>query len=110
MHRPVDVVRAVTDRGWPAHVRGRVAFALTDAAAPWNAGDWQLEIADGAGELTRVTTEPELRLDVRGFAVLYCGVGTGRGLAQAGLAGGTADPAALDLLASGPPAELLDYF
>ncbi|SDY60107.1 Predicted acetyltransferase [Modestobacter sp. DSM 44400] len=110
MHRPVDVVRAVADRGWPGHLRGRVAFALTDAAAPWNAGVWQLELADGAGELTRVTAEPELTLDVRGFAVLYCGVGTGRGLAQAGLAGGTADPAALDLLAGGPPAELLDYF
>lgn len=110
MHRPVDVVRAVADRGWPPHVRGRVAFALVDAAAPWNAGAWQLEIAEGAGELTRAAAEPELTLDVRGFAVLYCGAGTGRGLAQAGLAGGTADPSALDLLVGGPPAELLDYF
>ncbi|GAB3355929.1 GNAT family N-acetyltransferase [Modestobacter lapidis] len=110
MHRPVDVARAVQARGWPAHVRGRVSFNLADGAAPWNAGAWELEIADGAGRLTRTIAEPELELDVRGFAVLYCGAGTGRAVAQAGLAGGTGDPAALDLLAGGPRAQLLDYF
>jgi predicted acetyltransferase len=110
MHRPVDVARAVAARGWPAHVRGRVAFALTDDAAPWNAGTWALEITDGAGSLVRTSAEPGLTLDVRGFAVLYCGAGTGRGVAQAGLAGGPGDPAALDLLGSGPRAQLLDYF
>jgi len=110
MHRPVDVVRAVGARGWPAHVRGRVAFGLTDPLAPWNTGAWELTIADGAGALVRTATEPELELDVRGFAALYCGVSTGRAVAQAGLARGTADPAALDLLASGSPAQLLDYF
>jgi len=110
MHRPVDVVRAVTNRGWPAHVRGRVAFRLTDALAPWNAGAWELSIADGAGALVRAGREPDLQLDVRGFGALYCGVSTGRAAAQAGLAGGSADPAALDLLAAGAPAQLLDYF
>jgi predicted acetyltransferase len=110
MHRPVDVVRAVAARGWPAHVHGRVAFSLTDAAAPWNAGAWQLEVAGGEASLTRTSADPDLALDVRGFAALYCGAGTGRGLVQAGLAGGAGDPAALDLLAAGPPAELLDYF
>jgi predicted acetyltransferase len=110
MHRPVDVVRAVAARGWPAHVRGTVAFRLRDALAPWNDGPWQLEIADGAGSLTRAAGDPELTLDVRGFAVLYCGVSTGRAAAQAGLVGGNGDPAALDLLASGPRAQLLDYF
>jgi predicted acetyltransferase len=110
MHRAVDVRRAVADRGWPAHVRGRVAFRLRDDAAPWNAGDWELAVADGAGELRRTTTEPDLWLDVRGFAVLFCAASTGRAAAQAGLAGGTADPAALDVLASGPRAALLDYF
>jgi predicted acetyltransferase len=110
MHRPVDVVRAVEARGWPAHVRGRVAFRLTDALAPWNAGAWELTIADGAGTLVPAAGEPDLELDVRGFAVLYCGVSTGRAAAQAGLAGGAGDPATLDLLAAGPAAQLLDYF
>jgi predicted acetyltransferase len=110
MLRPVDVVRAVTARGWPAHVRGRVAFSLTDALAPWNAGSWELEIDGGEGTLVPARSEPDLVLDVRGFAVLYCGGTTGRAVAQAGLAGGPGDPAALDLLAGGPAAQLLDYF
>ena len=109
MHRPVDVVRAIAGRGWPPHVRGRVAFRLADALAPWNAGDWQLTVEDGAGELRRATAEPDLWLDVRGFAVLYCSAATGRAAEQAGLAGG-GDPAALDVLASGPRAAQLDYF
>ena len=39
-----------------------MAFALTDDAAAWNAGVWELDIADGAGELTRATAEPDLTL------------------------------------------------
>ncbi|WP_100499411.1 GNAT family N-acetyltransferase [Geodermatophilus chilensis] len=110
MHRPVDVVRAVADRGWPGHVRGRVAFTLLDPVVAPNTGPWELELADGAGELRRPDREPALLLDVRGFAQLYCGVTTGRAAALAGLVSGPGDPAALDLLASGPPAQLLDYF
>jgi predicted acetyltransferase len=110
MHRPVDVVRAVESRGWPAHARGTVAFRLRDDAAPWNAGDWRLTVEDGDGRLERSASAPDLELDVRGFALLYCAATTGRAAAQAGLAGGSADPAALDLLAAGPRAALLDYF
>jgi predicted acetyltransferase len=110
MHRPVDVVRAVESRGWPAHVRGSVAFRLRDDAAPWNAGDWRLTVEDGTAQLARAGTPPDLWLDVRGFAVLYCAATTGRAAAHAGLAGGAADPAALDLLAGGSRALLLDYF
>ncbi|SET69390.1 GNAT family N-acetyltransferase [Geodermatophilus poikilotrophus] len=110
MHRPVDVVRAVADRGWPGHVRGRVAFTLLDPVVTENTGPWELELADGAGELRRPRREPGLTLDVRGFAQLYCGITTGRAAALAGLVSGPDDPAALDLLASGPPVQLLDYF
>lgn len=110
MHRPVDVAAAVAGRGWPTHTRGRVTFRLRDDVAPWNAGDWELGLDAGAGVLTRASGEPDLWLDVRGFAQLYCSATGGRALAQAGLAGGAGDPAALDLLASGPRAELLDYF
>ncbi len=109
MHRPVDVVRAVADRGWPGHVRGRVAFTLLDPVGTENTGPWELELADGAGELRRPDREPGLTLDVRGFAQLYCGVTTGRAAALAGLVSGPDDPAVLDLIASGPPAQLLDY-
>jgi predicted acetyltransferase len=110
MHRPVDVLRAVASRGWPAHASGTVVFRLRDDAAPWNAGDWRLTVEAGSARLDRAAAEPDLWLDVRGFAVLYCGAAGGRACALAGLAGGSGDPAALDLLAAGPRAALLDYF
>lgn len=112
MHRPVDVARAVGARGWPAHARGVVDFGLTDPLAEWNTGTWRLTVADGAAELTRVGGEVDLRLDVRGFALLYAGTAHARAVAQAGLLrhSPALDPAALDLLGAGGPAQLLDYF
>lgn len=118
MHRPVDVVRAVEDRGWPAHVSGRVSFRLVDQVAPWNDGSWTFEVSDGRATLRAATTDATatpaagLTLGARGFALLYCGAATATSLALSGLVtcpSGT-DPAVLDLLASGPPAQLLDYF
>ncbi|MCG5442716.1 GNAT family N-acetyltransferase [Micromonospora sp. NIE79] len=112
MHRPVDVARAVSARGWPAHARGAVDFHLSDPLADWNTGTWRLAVADGAAELTRIGGEAELRLDVRGFALLYAGAARARSVAQAGLlhCAGDTDPAALDLLGVGGPTQLLDYF
>ncbi|CCH18714.1 GNAT family N-acetyltransferase [Micromonospora lupini] len=112
MHRPVDVARAVEARGWPAHTRGVVDFALTDALAEWNTGTWRLTVADGAADLTRIDAAADLRLDVRGFALLYAGAAYARSVAQAGLLHHSAgvDPAALDLLGAGGPAQLLNYF
>jgi predicted acetyltransferase len=112
MHRPVDVVRAVSARGWPTHARGAVDFHLTDPLADWNTGTWRLAVADGAAELTRIDGEVDLRLDVRGFALLYAGAAQARSVAHAGLldCAGHADPSALDLLGAGGPAQLLDYF
>lgn len=111
MHRPVDITRAVQARGWPTHTRGTVAFTLTDDLAPWNTGTWQLTVADGAAQLHRTTTDTDLHLTVRGFARLYTGTATARTLAETGhLRHTTPDPSALDLLAAGPPAQLIDYF
>ncbi|ASW57599.1 GNAT family N-acetyltransferase [Plantactinospora sp. KBS50] len=113
MHRPVDVVRAVADRGWPVAVRGAVEFGLADPVAPWNSGGWRLEIADGRGSLTPVEHgEPDLALTPGGFALLYCGAAGAAALVEAGLlrCSAGADPAALDLLGCGPHAQLLDYF
>ncbi|MEV0808838.1 GNAT family N-acetyltransferase [Micromonospora sp. NPDC050200] len=112
MHRPVDVTRAVAARGWPAHVRGSVDFTLTDDLADWNTGTWRLAVADGDAQLTRVTADADLHLSVRGFALLYSGASTARSVADAGLLRATTgtDPRALDLLAAGGPAQLLDYF
>lgn len=109
MHRPVDVVRAVESRGWPAYARGAVEFTLDDPDAPWNAGGWRLEVADGSARLLRIPGAPELRLSVRGFALLFAGAAQARAVAGSGLLSGP-DPAALELLGAGPPAGLLDYF
>ncbi|MET8282031.1 GNAT family N-acetyltransferase [Micromonospora sp. NPDC005174] len=112
MHRPVDVARAVSARGWPVHTRGVVDFRLTDPLADWNTGTWRLAVADGTAELTRVDGEADLRLDIRGFALLYAGAARAHAVAQAGLLhhAPAVDPAVLDLLAAGGPAQLLDYF
>ncbi|MGC4748077.1 GNAT family N-acetyltransferase [Micromonospora sp. DT201] len=112
MHRPVDVTRAVSGRGWPAHARGAVDFSLADPLAEWNTGTWRLTVADGAAELSRISGEAHFRLDVRGFALLYAGAAQARSVAQAGLLHHAAgvDPCSLDLLGAGGPAQLLDYF
>jgi predicted acetyltransferase len=112
MHRPVDVVRAIESRGWPHHVRGRVEFTLEDLAAPWNAGSWRCEVADGSAQLQRISDEPSLRLSVRGFALLYTGAAQACAVAEAGLLRCPAgeSPTALDVLGAGQQAQLLDYF
>ncbi|GHJ07919.1 hypothetical protein TPA0907_22860 [Micromonospora humidisoli] len=112
MHRPVDVTRAVRDRGWPTHLHGTATFTLDDPLADWNTGTWQLEITDGHADLRRTTAPADLHLTVRGFALLYTGTATARTIAQAGLLhhpAGT-DPTPLDLLAAPGPAQLGDYF
>ncbi|RKN41427.1 GNAT family N-acetyltransferase [Micromonospora endolithica] len=112
MHRPVEVTRAVADRGWPPYARGTVTFDLDDPLAEWNTGTWRLDVADGHGELRRWHGETDLRLSVRGFALLYAGAATATAVAEAGLLHPTpgADPRAADLLAAGGPAHLHDYF
>ncbi|MFI0794734.1 enhanced intracellular survival protein Eis [Micromonospora rubida] len=112
MHRPVDITRAVNQRGWPTHAHGTVDFTLRDDLADWNTGAWQLHVANGAAELHPSTTDPDLHLTVRGFALLYAGAATAETLTQAGLLQHTssADPRALNLLATGGPAHLHNYF
>jgi predicted acetyltransferase len=112
MHRPVDVTRAVTQRGWPTHTHGTVDFTLHDPLADWNTGAWRLHVADGHADLQPTTTEPDLHLTVRGFALLYAGAATAETLTHAGLLTHTpgTDPRPLDLLAAGGPAHLHDYF
>ncbi|WP_163509723.1 GNAT family N-acetyltransferase [Fodinicola acaciae] len=112
MLRPVDVVAAVERRGWPAYVRGAVEFYLEDRLAPWNAGAWRLEIADGRGRLERTDGTPGLRLAVGGFALLYAGAARAHALVEAGLlrCDENADPSTVDILGSGEQAQLLDHF
>jgi predicted acetyltransferase len=110
MHRPVDVARAVADRGAPPHRSGIVDFHLHDPVASWNDGAWRLEVEGGQASLTPANADPHLRLDVAGFAALYCGAATPTDLIEAGLLHGTDGVVGLDLLTPQSPAQLLDYF
>ncbi len=111
MHRPVDVARALSGRGWPLSRRGRVTFHLHDPVAAWNDGAWQFDVADGHGELVRTGSHPELRLHVAGFASLYCGIATPAMIAEAGLLHGPEGSLnGLELIRPKSAAQLLDYF
>jgi predicted acetyltransferase len=112
MHRPVDVVRAVSAREWPPALHVDTTFTLEDDAAPWNAGTWSLTIAHGAGHLERSVAPAAIRLKIDGFALLYCGRSSPRMLCQSGLldAGPRADLDGLASLMATPPPELNDFF
>jgi predicted acetyltransferase len=110
MQRPVDVAGAVAGRGWPAGLSGRVAFTLADDLAPWNAGSWELTVADGVGELKRCGAA-SVSLTVAGFASLYCGVASVAQLVGAGhVRGPVGEAAALGVLGVGAPPRLLNTF
>ncbi len=111
MHRPVDVARAVSGRGWPLSRRGKVTLHLHDPVAPWNDGAWEFDVADGDAVLSRTATHPDLRLHVAGFALLFCGVATPAMLLEAGLLHGPTDGiSGLELIRPKSAAQLLDYF
>ncbi|HEY5332191.1 MAG TPA: GNAT family N-acetyltransferase [Solirubrobacterales bacterium] len=112
MHRVVDVVRAVDQRGWPVAMRATASFDLVDKVCPWNSGSWEVEIADGKGRIGRTAPRSGLRLDVQGLAVLLTGAMSPSMLVEAGLLAVDpgADPAPLAGLMSGPAAESLDFF
>jgi predicted acetyltransferase len=113
MHRPLDVAAATAARGWAAAADASVAFRLVDRDLPWNDAAWRLDVKGGEARLEPATGEPELRLDVRGWSLLWCGAARSAQLRPAGLlAGGDAGlDAQLDAtLGSGGPAGAYDYF
>jgi predicted acetyltransferase len=74
MLRLVDVERAIEARPALPHVSGMgVTIALTDSAAPWNAGTWRIESSEGRMSAERTNTSPELEMDVRALASIYNG-------------------------------------
>ena len=115
MHRVVDVEQAMTQRGWPAAVRGAVVVALEDDLAPWNSGTWELSVSGGEGTARRTDADPVVRLTPGGLAGLYAGSTTALGAVRTAGAEVLVDDegsalAALDVLACGDLVEVLDYF
>jgi predicted acetyltransferase len=111
MLRLIDAPAAIAARGWPPLLDGAVDVLLDDEVCPWNSGPHRLVLSAGSGRL-----EPggsgSVRLSMRGFALLYAGVGGPALLRRAGLLdGGDANTDAfLQAAAAGPAPALLDYF
>jgi predicted acetyltransferase len=74
MLRLVDVERAIEVRPALPQASGKgVVIALTDESAPWNAGTWRVEAAEGAMRAERTDALPELEMDARALAPIYNG-------------------------------------
>jgi predicted acetyltransferase len=110
MARMVDVGAAISARGWPPHLTGRVDLELGDEICPWNDGRFVLELSGGEAKLSP-GGEATVRLETRGLALWYCGAATPATLRRAGLLSGPtdADPF-LQAATAGPAPSLLDYF
>jgi predicted acetyltransferase len=109
MLRIVDAEAAVAARGY-GPLSADVDLEIVDPQAPWNAGRWQLSVAEGKGSLTPGGTGA-VTVSSRGLAAVFTGYAGAAALTSAGLA--TGDPAALARLAAvfaGPMPWMLDDF
>lgn len=111
MTRIIDAPGAIAARGYPQGVRAAVHLELVDRHAPWNAGRFVLEVADGAGRL-RPGGTGDVHLGVNALASLYTGWASARLLAATGLVhhGRDLDLTALDAVFAGPRPYLFDDF
>ena len=110
MARMVDAQSAITARGWPPHLSGRVDLELSDEVCPWNDGRFVLELSGGEAKLSP-GGEGTVRLETRGVSLWYAGAATPATLRRAGLLSGPAgDDAFLQAATAGPGPSLLDYF
>jgi predicted acetyltransferase len=74
MLRLVDVERALEARPAVPEASGlAVTIALTDDAAPWNAGTWHVECVEGRIAAERTDVAAELEMDVTALAPIYNG-------------------------------------
>ncbi len=77
-----------------------LALEVSDSSAPWNEGIWRIEAADGAMNVEKTATEPDLSLAAPTLAPLYNGFLSPSGAALAGLVKARTEeaPAAADTL------------
>ena len=84
--RIVDVAAAFAARPCLIEAPGEsLTLALTDKAAPWNAGCWRLEAEDGHTLAQKCEEAPDLTLDVSVLAALFNGFLSPREAARGGL-------------------------
>ena len=80
--RVLDVPAALEARTYGTD--GQLAFELRDAFRPDNAGSYELRVAEGRGEATRMDAPPDLALDVADLGAIYLGGVRPSVLARAG--------------------------
>ena len=113
MLRVVDVEKAVAARpAGPGAPDGAVTIAITDAAAPWNTGRWQIESAGGRLSAKKDAGSGDLAMEAATFAAVYDGYMKASEAVRSGLAEGDAGAAKLAdrLFASEYPPNGSDFF
>ena len=80
--RVVDVPAALAARSYAAEAS--LTFELSDPVCPWNAGVWRLDVGSDGAAVSRVSSEPDLRLGAADLGSLYLGGTAARTLLRAG--------------------------
>jgi len=75
MLRVVDVVKALSKRGYPLAIQTELHLEVEDDLLAENNGRFILSVANGSGEVSK-GGKGELKLDIRGLAPLYTGLFT----------------------------------
>ena len=110
--RVVDVAAALSALKPGLAVSGKVAVGITDTAAPWNTGVWQIGVEAGTVTATQAGSEPDISLDIQAFTQAYYGTPSLAAVREhSGVAVSSERAFALltDLL-DGPPMWLNDHF
>lgn len=114
MTRIVDVSAALEARGYLPGMQGTARIRVRDEVLPENAGEYVIEVRDGAAAVERVAASGSgavVDIDIRGLAALYTGFATASNLARCGLAEGESGPlTALSALFSGPAPWLFEIY
>lgn len=109
MLRIVNLEKALTERGYPVGVNGRLELEISDPLLTENAGRWVLEVAEGKG-VVAAGGEGRLKMTIDSLAPLYSGFLSAKQLSGAGRLQGS--PEQVDLageLFAGEP-RLSDFF
>lgn len=110
MLRIVDVAAALSQRGYPPAVSGRLSIEVTDDLLGANRGKYILDVEGGAGA-ARPGGRGILRLGIRALASLYTGHHRASRLAEMGELEGSRRAIELaDVVFSGPAPSLGDFF
>ncbi len=111
MLRIVHLERALTERGYAAHLQGELHLQVED---PWfeeNSGRWLVKVEGGRATVER-GGDGSVGLDIGALAALYTGFMSAESLALAGRLSGASEPLALAtaVFGSNGPPDLPDFF